>query len=435
MHTTQKSQFNKYYKYKALQVHRLLTFTTPSTISHRYTNSQNQEQIHKVLPPYLSNKSVVYNMGSISRYPHPWPMYFISSLSPYELEDAYNDILDTLDCIDLGFYGFSRMLETAVRIYQYSLSHGSIFRVHHTMTTLIERPSTPINIVKQAPAAPNVIVQQQQPQQIVIQQAAAPMPQVVYVQAPGQQAAAQPGAPMITPSATQVARKGEIESLKREKEKMEQEAEIRKQRREVEELRERIARDEAREREEREQELQRQRETRRERRDERQNTRREERQETRRDDRRDERQETRRSEQQDTRRDDLKFPQRSDPQPTRRADPNAQTTPASSRPTPTARDETRENRPKVNLYWSLGLDENTHPSSTEIKEAYKALSLKHHPDRNPSEHSAQRMREINQAKAILIDDEERKRAYDEEGIIKEHHFLEWKKRRGGRGEV
>jgi hypothetical protein len=376
-------------------------------------------------------------MVSISRYPHPWPMYFISSLSPYELEDAYNDILDTLDCIDLGFYEDLHLLETAVRIYQYSLSHGSIFRVHHTMTTLIERPSTPINIVKQAPAAPNVIVQQQQPQQIVIQQAAAPMPQVVYVQAPEQQAAAQSGVPMITSSATQVARKGEIESLKREKEKMEQEAEIRKQRREVEELRERIARDEAMEREEREQELQRQRETRRERRDERQNTRREERQETRRDDRRDERQETRRSEQQDTRRDDLKFPQRSNPQPTRRADPNAQTTPASTRPTPTARDENRENRPKVNLYWSLGLDERTHPSSTQIREAYKALSLAHHPDRSSHkteaqrEHSAQRMREINQAKAILIDDLERKQAYDEDGIIKEHHFLEWKKRREG----
>jgi hypothetical protein len=292
MRTTQKLQFNQYCKYKALQVHRLLTFTTPSTISHRHTKSQNQEQQHKTLPPYLPNKSAAYIMVSISRYPHPWPMYFISSLSPYELEDAYNDILDTLDCIDLGFYGATRMLETAVRIYQYNLSHGSVFRVHHTMTTLIERPSTPTNIVQQAPAAPNVIVQQQQPQQIVIQQAAAPMPQVVYVQAPGQQAAAQPGAPMITPSATQVARKGEIESLKREKEKMEQEAEIRKQRREVEELRERIARDEARdearERVEREQELQKQRETRRERqdtrRDERQDTRREERQETRRDD-------------------------------------------------------------------------------------------------------------------------------------------------------
>jgi hypothetical protein len=311
-------------------------------------------------------------MVSISRYPHPWPMCFVSSLSPYELEDAYNDILDTLDCIDLGFCGASRMLETAVRIYQYSLSHGSVFRVHHTMTALIERPSTPINIVQQAPAAPNVIVQQpQQPQQIVIQQAATPM---------------------ITSSATQVARKEEIESLKREKEKMEQEAEIRKQRREVEELRERIARDEARERVEREQELQKQRETRRERQDtrrnERQDTRREERQETRRDDQRDERQEPRRSEQQDTRRDDLKFPQRSNSQPTRRAVPNTQTTPPSSRPTDTARDETRENRPKVNLYWSLGLDERTHPSSTQIKEAYKALSLRHHPDRNPSEHSA-----------------------------------------------
>jgi hypothetical protein len=41
------------------------------------------------------------------------------------------------------------------------------------------------------------------------------------------------------------------------------------------------------------------------------------------------------------------------------------------------------------------------------------------------------MREINQAKAILIDDLERKQAYDEDGIIKEHHFLDWKKRREG----
>jgi hypothetical protein len=359
-------------------------------------------------------------------------MYFISSLSPYELEDAYNDILDTLDYIDLGFYGASRMLETAVRIYQYSLLHGSVFRVHHTMTTLIERSSTPINIVQQAPAAPNVIVQQQQPQQNVIQQAAAPTPQVVYVQAPGQQAAAQPGVPMNTSSVTQVARKGEIESLKREKEKMEQEAEIRKQRREVEELRERIARDEARERVEREQELQKQRETRRERRDERQDTRREERQETRRDDRRDERQETRREERQTERRDDHKSTQRSNPQPTRRAASNTQTNPPSTHhPPPSQTQNPSTTFTKLNLYWSLGLDENTHPSSTQIKEAYKSLSLRHHPDRNPSEHSAQRMCEINQAKAILIDDEERKRAYDEEGIIKEHHFLDWKKRREG----
>jgi hypothetical protein len=363
---------------------------------------------HKTLPLYLPNKSAANIMVSISRYPHPWPMYFISSLSPYELEDAYNDILDTLDSIDLGFYGDLHLLETAVRIYQYSLSHGSVFRVHPTMTTLIERPSTPINIVQQAPAAPNVIVQQQQPQQIVIQQAAVPTPQVVYVQPPGQQAAAQPGAPMITSSATQVARKGEIESLKREKEKIEQEAEIRKQRREVKELRERIARDEARERAEREQELRRQTETRRE------------------------RQDTRREERQDTRRDDLSSTQRSNPQPTRRATPNTQTNPPSTHhPPPSQTQAPSSTSTKLNLYWSLGLDERTHPSSTEIKEAYKALSLRHHPDRNPSEHSAQRMREINQAKAILIDDLERKQAYDEDGIIKEHHFLEWKKRREG----
>jgi hypothetical protein len=54
----------------------------------------------------------------------------------------------------------------------------------------------------------------------VIQQAANPTPRVIYVQAPGQQAAAEPVVPMITGSATQVTRKGEIDSLKREKERI-----------------------------------------------------------------------------------------------------------------------------------------------------------------------------------------------------------------------
>jgi hypothetical protein len=66
------------------------------------------------------------------------------------------------------------MIETMLRIYQYGMLHGSVFvRVHSNMMTMMERPSTPVQIIQQAPAAPNITMQQpQQPQQIVIQQAA-----------------------------------------------------------------------------------------------------------------------------------------------------------------------------------------------------------------------------------------------------------------------
>jgi DnaJ family protein B protein 4 len=62
-----------------------------------------------------------------------------------------------------------------------------------------------------------------------------------------------------------------------------------------------------------------------------------------------------------------------------------------------------------NFYEILGVPKNANES--EIKKAYRALSLKYHPDRNPSDDAAAKIREINDAYETLSDPA-KKQQYD-----------------------
>lgn len=62
-----------------------------------------------------------------------------------------------------------------------------------------------------------------------------------------------------------------------------------------------------------------------------------------------------------------------------------------------------------NLYESLGLQENA--NETEIKKAYRSLSLKYHPDRNSGEEATSKFQEISAAYEILSDPQ-KKQQYD-----------------------
>ena len=66
---------------------------------------------------------------------------------------------------------------------------------------------------------------------------------------------------------------------------------------------------------------------------------------------------------------------------------------------------------KPNFYDTLGVDNNA--SESEIKKAYRTLSLKYHPDRNPSEDAKSKFQEIGEAYETLSDDQRRKQ-YDME---------------------
>jgi len=61
---------------------------------------------------------------------------------------------------------------------------------------------------------------------------------------------------------------------------------------------------------------------------------------------------------------------------------------------------------KEDLYKILGVNENA--SHDEIKKAYRALSLKLHPDRNPSPEATEKFKQINQAYEVLGDEQKRK---------------------------
>ena len=52
-------------------------------------------------------------------------------------------------------------------------------------------------------------------------------------------------------------------------------------------------------------------------------------------------------------------------------------------------------------------------TAEEIRKAYKAASMKYHPDRNPGKDTTSMMQDINEAYAILKDNEKRSR-YDQE---------------------
>ncbi|MDY6855242.1 MAG: DnaJ domain-containing protein [Thermodesulfobacteriota bacterium] len=66
---------------------------------------------------------------------------------------------------------------------------------------------------------------------------------------------------------------------------------------------------------------------------------------------------------------------------------------------------------KKDYYNVLGVNEEA--SSEEIKKAYRTLALKHHPDRNPGDKTAEeRFKEISEAYGVLIDTRKR-RHYDQ----------------------
>ena len=68
---------------------------------------------------------------------------------------------------------------------------------------------------------------------------------------------------------------------------------------------------------------------------------------------------------------------------------------------------------KQDFYEVLGVSKSASPE--ELKRAYRKLAMKHHPDRNPSDKSAeQKFKEINEAYDILKDDQKRA-AYDRFG--------------------
>lgn len=62
-------------------------------------------------------------------------------------------------------------------------------------------------------------------------------------------------------------------------------------------------------------------------------------------------------------------------------------------------------------YETLGISKDA--NETEVKKAYRSLSFKHHPDRDPSETAHQKMQEINMAYEVLKDESTRQE-YDDE---------------------
>ena len=75
-------------------------------------------------------------------------------------------------------------------------------------------------------------------------------------------------------------------------------------------------------------------------------------------------------------------------------------------------------------YETLGVSKDA--SESEIKKAYRSLSLQYHPDRNPSPDAKAKFQEINDAYETLSD-AEKKQQYDNElnGIPPYDHNLSW----------
>src|SRR4030066_2472529 len=69
---------------------------------------------------------------------------------------------------------------------------------------------------------------------------------------------------------------------------------------------------------------------------------------------------------------------------------------------------------KKNYYEILGVPKSA--SKDVIKDAYRKLALKYHPDRNKSPGAEEKFKEISEAYAVLSDDEKRKK-YDRYGHV------------------
>ena len=68
---------------------------------------------------------------------------------------------------------------------------------------------------------------------------------------------------------------------------------------------------------------------------------------------------------------------------------------------------------KRDFYEVLGVDRNASPD--EMKRAYRKLAMRHHPDRNPDDETAeQKFKDVSEAYDILKDDQQRA-AYDRYG--------------------
>ncbi len=68
--------------------------------------------------------------------------------------------------------------------------------------------------------------------------------------------------------------------------------------------------------------------------------------------------------------------------------------------------------PKKDYYEILGVNKNSTPQ--EIKQAYRKLALKWHPDKNSTKEAEEKFKEINQAYEVLADSKKRQ-AYDQYG--------------------
>lgn len=65
----------------------------------------------------------------------------------------------------------------------------------------------------------------------------------------------------------------------------------------------------------------------------------------------------------------------------------------------------------INYYHELGIER--HATSTDIRNAYKRLALRWHPDRNKAKEAEEKFKTIKQAYDVLSD-ENRRRQYDHE---------------------
>lgn len=67
-----------------------------------------------------------------------------------------------------------------------------------------------------------------------------------------------------------------------------------------------------------------------------------------------------------------------------------------------------------NLYTVLGLKQDSHPSSSEIKKSYHRQALENHPDKNPSKDASEKFQKVSFAYTVLSDDKKRDK-YDKTG--------------------